>query len=144
MSASTVNQPCFTSNVISKASCHKKDAPRSPLWSLEQFVPLVAFFCIPSPHDPFDCRTYTPHRVSTNISNVDEKFFCSVDMLSTSHSHLCHLYHFSSYFFRLSSLLCNLAMTLLEKLLQYSALLSTFFFVLRYAKCSSTWLVKSL
>jgi len=87
-------------------------------------MPLVDFFCIPFPHDPFYCKIYTPNLVSTNISNVDERFLCSVDMLSTSPSRYCHPHHFSSYFSSLSSLLCNSTLTLLEKLLQYSTLLS--------------------
>ena len=121
----------------------QKDAPLSHHRSIEQFAPLVAFFCIPSLHDPFDCKIFTPHRVSSNISNVDEKFFYSIDILSTSPSRHCHPHHFSSHFFSLSSLLCNSIVTLLVKLLQYSAaLVSTFFSALGFAESSSTRLMR--
>jgi len=141
MSASTVNQPCFTSDVFSKASCHKKMFLLLVIGLLSNLRPLLLSFAYLLHMTLLIARPI--HHIGSPPT-MDEKFFCSVDMLITSHSRHCHPHPFSSHFFSLSSLLCNSVVTLLEKLLQYSTILSTFFFVLGFAESSSTRLVKSL
>jgi len=137
MSASVVNQSCFTSDVISKASRHKKMLLLLVIGLLSNFHPLLLSFAyllhmtllITGPTHDIGSPPTSPMWMRS--------FFCSVDMLSTSLSRHCHPHHFSSHFSSLSSLLCNSAMTLLEKFLQYSTLFSTFFYALRFAKSSS-------
>ena len=144
MSASTINQPCFTSDVTSKTSRHKKMLLLLIIGLLSNLHLLLLSFAYLF-HMTLLIAGSTHHIGSPPTSPMwMRSFFCSVDMLSTSPSRHCHPHHFSSYFSNLSSLLCNSTVTLLEKVLQYLAFLSTFFSAFGFAESSSTRLVKSL
>ena len=138
MSASTINQSCFTSNVTSKASCHKKILFLLVIDLLSNLHPLLLFFFFAYLlHMTLLIVGPTHHIGSPPTSPMwMRSFFCSVDMLSTSPSRHCHSHLFSSHFFSLSFLFCNSVVTLLEKLLQYSALVSTFFSAIGFAESS--------